>query len=237
MKTIPKLHDFIGKLPDSIREELEGLCSVRHLGAGQSVYRLGDESIELYQLLRGSVRMCNYTHEGKEVVSTNFRPGDCFGEVGLIDGLPRLSHAIADETSTVRVLSKKHFDYFYQNYLEVSQQLNLMLCRRVRILYGMAEEAGGLNLQQRLARLIHRLAYSHGNRDDDQTVSISTSQEELGRMLGVSRQSISKELKRLVAEGCMEICYGKIHIRALDSLKGKCDGLIGMEQLTAIYDE
>jgi biotin operon repressor len=82
-----------------------------------------------------------------------------------------------------------------------------------------------------------RLAYSHGIKDDDGTLHVDTSHEELGRMLGASRQSISKELKILEQEETVEIRYGKIYIRDLDRLKQKYDNLLGQEQISPLYSD
>lgn len=237
LKQIPHFHDFIAGLPTPVREELERLSSVRAVDKDQAIYRQGDPAAEMYQLIEGAVKMCNYTADGKEVVTGSFRAGDCFGEMGLIDGLPRISHAIAIEPATLRVLPAAHFNELYRKYPEISQQLNLMLCRRVRLLYALSEEASSLNLHQRLARALHRLSCSHGFRDQHDALYIGTSHEELGKMLGASRQSISKELKALEGEGVIALRYGKIYILDVPSLNDKYEDLMGMEQIAAVYDD
>ena len=103
------MHDFISDLPDAVREEMESLSTIRRVKKGEAVYAKGDESIELYQLLQGAIKLCNYSLDGKEILMGEFRPGDCFGEMGLIDGLPRTSFAVAVRDSRVRVLSKPNF--------------------------------------------------------------------------------------------------------------------------------
>jgi CRP/FNR family cyclic AMP-dependent transcriptional regulator len=235
MKTIHNLHNFIDELSPAIRSELHALAVVRDVHLGEPVYRLGDQALEMYQLLAGSVQTCNYSLDGKEVITGQFKPGDCFGEMGLIDGLPRVSFTLATSDSRVRVIAKADFDEFYQRYPEFSHQINIMLCRRIRMLYSLAEDAQLLSLHQRLARTLHRLSYSHGNRDDRGELCIDTSHEELGRLLGASRQSISKELKSLEREGCIAIRYGKIHIVDLDALGLKYELLLGVETVTAVY--
>ena len=148
-----------------------------------------------------------------------------------------MNHAVATEASRVRVLGKQQFERLYGKYPEVSRQLNLMLCNRVRLLWGMTEDANTLSLHQRLARAMLRLAYSHGIKDAAGILYVDTSHEELGRMLGASRQSISKELKLLEQEGIVEICYGKIYIRDLDSLNRNYENLLGQEQISPLYPD
>lgn len=237
MKPIAHLHDFIGGLPLSVREAIEKRSHPRLVQRGTAIYRQGDDATELYRLEEGGVKLCNYTADGKEFVTGAFRPGDCFGEMGLIDGMPRLSNAVATRDSRLLVLGKQHFDQLYREHPEISRQLNLMLCRRLRMVYALGEEAHSLNLGERLALSICRLVYSHGFRDEHGARYIGSSHEELSRMLGASRQSISKELKLLEAEGAIELRYGKIYVKDLASLNARYENLVGVEQITATYDD
>ena len=236
MRTIPRMHDFISELSDPVRAELESLSAVRRVTKGEAVYARGDESRELYRLLEGAVKLCNYSLDGKEILMGEFRPGDCFGEMGLIDGLPRTSFAVAVKDSRLSVLSKPNFFTLYRAHPEISWQLNLVQCRRIRFLYGLTEDAAGLNIHFRLARAIHRLAYSHGYRGGDERVYIDVSHEELSKMLGASRQSVSKELKLLEREGAIELRYGKIYICDIAALGEKYETAVGMEQVAPLYD-
>lgn len=236
MKTIPHLHDLFGSLPESIREELAAVTTPRHFLAGEPVYRQGDEASEMYQVIAGCVRLCNFSYDGKEVELSRFRPGDCFGEMALIDGLTRVSYAIAVKATELRVLAKEQFDTLYYRYPEFSQQLNLMLCRRMRMLYSFSEETCALSLKQRLARHLCRLAYNQGFRDQQHRLCIEVSHEELGRNLVASRQSISKELKVLELEGGVALRYGRIHIEDLNRLQDEYESLMGAEQVTATYE-
>jgi len=237
MKTIPHLHDFVSGLPGHVQAEMERLSSVRPVRRGQHVYRMGEPPRELYRLLEGAIKICNYSLDGGEIITGEFRPGDCFGEMGLIDGLPRVSHAIASKDSQLRVLGKRDFTALCDRHPEINQQLTLMLCRRLRLLYTLNDDATGFKLHVRLARLVHRLAYSHGQRDGQDETYIEISHDELSKMLGASRQSVSKELKSLEREGDIELRYGKIYLSDLERLRDKYEKAVGKEQVTALYDD
>jgi len=236
MKTIPHMHDFISGLPETVRAEVESRCRQRRVCAGEAVYCQGDQAIEMYQLVTGSVKLCNYSFDGREFVSIEFRAGDCFGEMGLIDGLPRVSHAVATADCLLKVMTKQDFDHCVRTYPEFAQQVMLTLCRRSRYAYGMLAEAGGLNLRQRLALQLFRLGHSHGCRDGAGDLYISISQEELGRMLGASRQTINKCLQELVRERSVELRYGKIYLVDLEGMQARYEPLMGLEQIAASYE-
>lgn len=237
MEAISHLHDFLSALPAPVREEVEQRCFVRHVVKGEAIYRQGDAPNEMYQLLKGGVKLCNYTLDGKEIVGAEFLSRDWMGEMGIIDGLPRVSHAIAVKNSTLRVLSKKHFNELIAKHPSISLQLNIMLCRRLRMAWLVREEGSSLSMRECLARAIHRLSYSHGLTDPLKGLYIAFSQEGLGKMLGVSRQSINKGLKPLVDEGLIDVQYGKIFIQNLSGLHEKYESLMSMEQIVAVYDD
>jgi len=235
MKTIPHMHDFISGLPEPVRAEVESRCRQRGICTGESVYCQGDRATEMYQLISGSVKLCNYSFDGREFLGLEFRAGDCFGEMGLIDDLPRVSHAIATADCLLKVMTKQDFDHLIHVFPEFAQQVMLTLCRRSRYAYSMLAEAGGLNLRQRLALQLFRLGHSHGCRDGAGDSYISISQEELGRMLGASRQTINKCLQELVREGGVELRYGKIYLVDLEGMQDRYEHLMGLEQIAASY--
>lgn len=235
MKIIPHLHDYISELPPEVRKDIEACSTLRHLAKGEAAYRKDEPSVELFQLLEGAIKLCNFSLDGTELISGKFRPGDCFGEMGVIDGLPRVSNAIASRPSTLRVISRQQFESLCARHPEISLELNRVLCRRVRYLYALHDETLGLKLKVRLGRVLHRLAYSHGCRNELNEYYIGLSHEELSNMLGASRQSVSKELKVLEREGDIELRYGKIFFHDLEVLGEKYERLVGMEQLAPFY--
>ena len=231
------MHDFITGLPEALQQDIERLGSVRRVSRGQVIYNVGDKSHELYRLLSGAVKLCNFSLEGKETSLGELRPGDCFGEIGLIDGMPRMGYAVAVKDCDLLVLGKQSFLQLYDKHTEVGWQLNLILCRRLRLLTSLNEDAAGLKIHERLARLIHRLAYSHGCTDEENRLYIEISHEELSKMLGTSRQSVSKELKLLEGEGSIELRYSNIYICNLDALCDRYEVGVGMEQVAATYED
>lgn len=234
MRVIPQMHDFVSGLPPKGREAFERLSTVISVAAGSPVYRQGDESNEVYQLVDGAVRLCNFTEEGREVVTAEFQAGDCIGEMGMVDGLPRVSYAIATRDSVLRVLTKKHFEELAGQFPELKDLLLLTLCRRLRSLYALQEEIS-LSLHQRVARAVLRLAYTHGCNEGEGRLYIKLSQEDLGSMLGASRQSINRELQVLKKAGVLNLDYGRIYVTDLASLEEHYDYLTGTEQITAAY--
>ena len=237
MRTICDFHNFCGSLSEPVRAEFQRLSTEQTYSAGKTVFRQGSAPDAVYQLVTGRVLLYNRTHQGKQMFVAEFRTGDCFGASAVIDGLPRLTNAVATETTTLHRIGKKDFLELYFQYPEISQRLNVMQSLQIRMIHEMREDASSLNLHQRLARMIHRMAYTHAIHEADQPPRLDVSHEDLGHLLGASRQSIGKVLKKLEAEDCIVLQYGNILVKNIEKLSKKYEHLLGQEQLVPVYPD
>ncbi|MBR9867131.1 MAG: Crp/Fnr family transcriptional regulator [Oceanospirillales bacterium] len=238
MKKIRALHSWIDNLPPDLRAEvLQHMC-LRHYRDGETVYRLGEEGHELYMVKSGKVRSCNYTQKGKEIQYIVFQAGDCFGELSLIDGLCRVHSTYALGSTDLLVLHQRDFETLYAKHPQIPIEINKTLSRRLRISHTTIDDATVLPMRDRLARLLGRLAYSISTADEHgQTVLEGFTHENLARMLGSTRESISRELKKLEEEGLLQRRYGKILVPDIAALIGSCDGLVGGESIVPDYNQ
>jgi CRP-like cAMP-binding protein len=237
VQPILHLHDFLTDLPVAIREEIYAATHFRQVAAEEFVYQQGHSPDFMAQVIDGEVKLCIYSAEGREIITASFRNGDCFGELGLIDGLPRMTSAVAVVPTKLRVLRASSFQFFYQKYPELSRAINLFMSRHVRLLYEFSEEAKSLNLRQKLGRMLCRLGHSHGSATDEGGVMLATSHEELSKLLGASRQSVSKELKALEREGVIAIRYNKLLIHSLAALEEEFSALVSSAAFVASYQD
>ncbi len=236
MKKIRALHSWIDNLPPAIREEVQQQMSCRHYADGETVYRLGEAGHELFKVQSGKVRSCNYTQKGKEIQYIEFQVGDCFGELSLIDGLCRVHSAYTQGPTDLLVLHQRDFEALYTKYAQIPIEINKTLSRRLRLSYTRIDDATVLPMRDRVARLLGRLGYSISTRDaHGMTVLEGFTHETLARMLGSTRESISRELKKLEQEGFLIRSYGKILIPDIAALVGSCDGIVGGESIVPDY--
>ncbi len=173
--------------------------------AGESIYRFGEEADATYQVLNGSIQTSNVTAEGKEILLHIMQPGECIGEIGLIEGSRRAHNAEAREDCQLAVLRKHEFNTLRSIHPEINEAILQMQCTRLRMVFMFIEDSALRPLRQRLARRLVLMATMMGARQGEQIfIKLSLSQEELGKMLGASRQSINKELSFLEKESIVE---------------------------------
>lgn len=77
--------------------------------AGETIFREGEPGKALYIILEGTVRISRATEQGETPVAT-LTTGASFGELALIDALPRSASAIAETPARLLILYKSHFD-------------------------------------------------------------------------------------------------------------------------------
>jgi CRP/FNR family transcriptional regulator, cyclic AMP receptor protein len=76
---------------------------------GEMIIREGDISECAYILESGSAEVCKSLPSGKQHFVGTLVRDDIFGELGLIDGLPRSANVKALDSCRIRIISKQTF--------------------------------------------------------------------------------------------------------------------------------
>ncbi|TQV70567.1 Crp/Fnr family transcriptional regulator [Exilibacterium tricleocarpae] len=205
--------NWIDALPDTAKQAVVNTMTTRTFSDGEFVYLAGTPSEALYQVVEGLVRLTVMSPDGKEILMFVMRPGDCFGEVGLIEGTPRANSANVQGKTCLRLLPKQIFRALSKDYPSINEQLLQLMCRRMRLTLEMIEGAALLSLRQKLLRRLQALVSAYGEpAGDGIVIRPRFSQEELGKMVGASRQSINKELHALQSEGLIRLESGLVYV-------------------------
>jgi len=213
-------YNWIDRLPKQVRTAVHNTMSVREFPDGELIYHYGDEPDVLLQIKSGLVELSMVSEEGKEVLIHIMKPGDCFGEMGLINGSTRIQTASARGDTRLLTLGQQDFNQLRQQYPQVNEELLNMQCRRVRLLLVFMEKSALSNIRQILAQRLLTLASMFGEKQGDSVfIRANLSQEELGKMVGASRQSINKELNVLQQEQILQLLPEGILIKDMEALE------------------
>jgi CRP-like cAMP-binding protein len=95
-----------------------------------------------------------------------------------------------------------------------------VLCERVRRTSEMVESVAFLDFGARLARLLLRLADTHGEETDDGVrIGLKLSQTDLGNLIASTRESVNRQLNAWSEEGVVALERGLITILDQDALE------------------
>jgi CRP/FNR family cyclic AMP-dependent transcriptional regulator len=185
-------------LEESELERLARVAGRRRVGRGEQVVRAGETADALLIMLTGRAKVTNFDEEGREVILAWLGPGEFFGEMGLIDDSPRSANVIAVENCELMVLGKQEFQRCMQDNFQVAQKLMQILVRRLREADRHIESLALLDVYGRVARLLLDMSEEDGGR---RVVRQKMSKQDMARMIGASREMVSKVMRDLELGG------------------------------------
>ncbi len=185
-------------LSESELEKLSKVCGRRRVERGAFVVRAGEATDSLYVLLTGRAKVTNTDEEGREIILAWLGPGESFGEMGLIDGSPRSASVVASEPCELMVLGKDAFHHCLEDNFLVVQKLMQVLVRRLREADRKIESLALLDVYGRVARLLLDVSVEDEGR---RVIKKKISKQDMARMIGASREMVSKVMRDLELSG------------------------------------
>ncbi len=185
-------------LGDSELEKIGRVAGRKRVERGAFVVRAGESTDSLYIMLSGRAKVTNTDEEGREIILAWLGPGEFFGEMGLIDGSPRSANVVAAEACELLLLSKDAFQRCLQENFEVAQKLMKILVVRLRDADRKIESLALLDVYGRVARLLLDMSELV---DGQRVIKKKISKQDMAKMIGASREMVSKVMRDLELNG------------------------------------
>lgn len=212
-------HFLLRHLSPEERQRLAAAATLAHYPARAVIFQKSDPGDSMMAVIRGRVKICTHSADGKELVLNIINRGGLFGEIALLDGEPRTADAVALEETDLLVLSRAQFVPFLEAHPGVALRLMAVLCARLRQTSEHLEDTLFLEAPSRLARWLLRLGEAFGRpAGDGLRLDIRLSQQQLGSLVGLSRESINKHLGEWQRGGLIAVSGGHIVLRDRDAL-------------------
>ncbi|MGE5650278.1 MAG: Crp/Fnr family transcriptional regulator [Bacillota bacterium] len=202
--------------PDHVVEDAAACATLRAVDDGALLHARGSMADGFYTIARGAVRFTRTTADGHATTIAVLDAPNCFGEIALFDGLPRSHDGHASGATVVLFHAKTDFQRLLARHPAIYECFARMLCLRLRTTFDLVEEAATAPMPQRLARRMLELAHITPSAMNAATLALGRevplTQEELGHLLGRSRQSIAKLLRLWEQNGLVRTQYGRVSI-------------------------
>ena len=220
-----RAHPILGALTDGEAQVLLRGARCQMVAAGEIVFLRDDPADGLYGVLSGSVLIVVDSVEGKELVLNKHGAGEFFGEVSLLDGEGRSATAVAYESSRLVHIDRDRLRAFLKQRPDALLRIVQLLCARMRRVTHLVEDSIFLDVSTRLARQIVALTDARvPNCEHADTATLHLSQNDLARMLGVSREFVGKQLTAWRDSGVIELGRRRLTIRDAGALERLCAG-------------
>jgi CRP-like cAMP-binding protein len=206
-------------MDDSAKKWASDVSVMTELKRRTPVYLPGDPSDKIYLIKRGVVKISTLTDEGKEIVLAFLHPGDVFGELAVVDPSPRDHYAEIHEDALICIFTRKDFLELMKLYPDMAFRVTKILGLRVRRLSNRVENLLFKSAHARLAQTLLELAKEYGIRDADGILlTLKLSQQELGSLIGLSRESVNLCLSDFKRQGLVESSGRSLRLREPEKL-------------------
>ena len=203
-------HPFFRELDAAALDQLCRYASSRKFKRGATVFAKGDAGNSLFAVASGSVKMSISSVEGRNAILNIVGKGEIFGEIALLDGGPRTTDATAHSNCELVVLDRRDFMPFLRQQPSLAMKFIELLCTRLRWSSEQIEHVILQDLPGRLASVLIGLADRRPPTPAGRPIAIT--QQEIGEMVGMSRESINKQLRAWAASDWVRLEHGSILI-------------------------
>lgn len=212
-------------LPTAFADALLTRAEPVPLSVGQRLFARGDAPDGLYCLLRGVIRVTAISASGQEALLAMLEPPQWFGEIAVFDGAPRTHDAWAqDECALLRIPQAALLAELAQR-PQHWRDLGQLLTRKLRLTFASVEKLALLPPTRRVAGRLLLMAGGYGTWTGRSKRVLQVSQEELGLMLALSRQTVNQSLRELESRGCIRRSRASIEVIDVPLLQNARDGV------------
>ena len=213
-------HELFRELSADELDQLIAVARIEEVRAKTPIFHKGSPGEAMMAVVTGEVKISALAADGREIVLAMMREGEVFGEIALLDGCERTADATAVTNCSLLVVHRRDFLPFLVAHPQIAVRLLRVVCRRLRRTTEQVEDLLFLNLPSRLAKkLLNLSGVDEEMRPRDRKPIIRQSQREIGNLVGLSRESINKQLSRWQKEGVLTLRDGMIVLDDLESLR------------------
>ena len=206
LKTVPLFTSF----PEDYLRALTAVVTRKSAPRSTTIMGAGDVVDSLYLVLSGRLKVMMSDSDGKEVILTILGPGEFFGEMGLIDDEPRSATVVTIEPCELLSIAKRDFKKSLAENPDMSMAVMRGLVRRLREADRKIGSLALLDVYGRVARLLLDMAE---NVDGEKIVTKRLPKQDIAKMIGASREMVSRVMKDLQTGGYIEMRGSTIVLR------------------------
>lgn len=190
---------------DAIQRFLEH-CHRKSFPAKSTIIRQGDPSRDLFYVVKGSVTVMLEDDEGRELVLAYLNPGDFFGEIGLFnEHVNRTALVRAKNQCDIAQISYEKLKSIPAIFPDLLFAIAAQLATRLRRMNRKVGDLAFMDVSGRVARSILDLCKEPDAMTHPEGMQIRITRQELGRIVGCSREMVGRVLKSLEEQHLLSV--------------------------------
>ena len=202
LRKTPIFSDF----SDTELDEVFGLINERKFKRETIIFHENEPGNYFYIIKAGRVKVYKLSEDGRELIIGIFGDSGVFGDVPVFDGGPYPASAAAMTDTIVWAISRADFEKLVTAHPEISLKLIRVLGRRLRQAHNVLRGMALKNVPQRMAILLLNLKEEYGRETRDGILlELPLSRQDMAELIGVSRETATRELSKLAKTGTIII--------------------------------
>jgi CRP-like cAMP-binding protein len=194
--------------PQAAVDEICAEAESRTFGDGERVVSAGDLADTVWIVTEGSFLLSKSWQNGRRFLFSYLRPGQTSGILPVFDGRPAAFDITARGGGSMIAISGRALRVAAARHPDVAMELIADLCRNTRADYEAIELHAMNSVRCRIAKAILWIARGQGKSSASEIVVDSRiSQEDLADIVCAARQSVNRELRRMMKEGILKQRY------------------------------
>jgi len=220
-----QLHNIplLSNLSEQELQNYGARCVWREYTEGELLIDHCDESSDVRFILSGLVRVIIRVSEGREVILNDAGPGDYFGELSAIDGHSRSANVTAITRCRMCIMPSTVFMEILDNSPEINRVVLNKLTELIRKLSNRLSEYSFLRAKHRLYAELLRLSVPRPGHPDQRVISPPPIQREIADRIASRREVVSREMKSLERDGCLEKTRGALILTDIEELNRRIE--------------
>lgn len=183
-------------------------CHRRRYPSKSTLIYAGDDSDALYYIIDGSVTVIIEDDEGREMIVAYLNKGDFFGEMGVFDEeIPATRSAWVKSRTECEIaeISYSKFRELRDQYPDILAALGRQMAKRLRLTTRKVGDLAFLDVTGRVARTLLDLCKQPDAMTHPDGMQIKITRQEIGRIVGCSREMVGRVLKTLEEQGLVQV--------------------------------
>ena len=190
-------------------DKLLAHCHRRRYAAKSTIIYAGDRCESLFFIIKGSVTILIEDADGREMIISYLNPGDFFGEMGLFEqgsrAQERSAWVRAKTECEVAEISYAKFRELAQQDPDILYTLGSQMAERLRQTTRKVGDLAFLDVTGRVARTLLDLCKQPAAMTHPDGMQIKITRQEIGRIVGCSREMVGRVLKALEEQGLVNV--------------------------------
>ena len=211
--------DLFASLPQKDRRALEQACHWRKFAANEQIIDRQSETRDVFFVVRGKVRVVNYSLSGREVSFDDIAQGGSFGELAAIDKQPRSANIVALTDTIVAILPPSIFTRLVTEHPTAALALMQRLAQIIRASNERIMDLSTQGAYNRVHAELLRRAADNTREDGSAVIRPVPIHADIASRVSTTRETVARVLSDLARDSIVKRESGALVILDVDLLR------------------